>query len=272
LVRARIEELERLQPGRGGLGADFWDSRARRFAVAVAGTAERDPFLAHLRRVARRGSSVLDVGAGSGRFSLALAPRVRRVIAVDPSEAMLRILRREAGRRGFDNIETILGRWQEVEAGPADVGICSYVIPFIPDAPAFLRKLDAASRERAFVYMSGISADPIDHLWRYFHGRPRRPGPTYLDLAAVLEESGVSPEVAVVEVPTISRFRSLDAAVRSYRDTLLLPDTREVRRELRALLRAWLVPRGEGLAPPFSTMPGAIVSWRPTHWNRTRRR
>ncbi len=262
-MQARIEELERLQPGRGGLGADFWNSRARRYAAAVAGTAARDPFLAHVRRATRRGTSLLDVGAGPGRFTLALAPHVRHVVAVDPSEAMLRILRREASRRGLANIDAILGRWQDVEAGSADVAICSYVIPFVADAPTFLRKLDAATRERSFVYMSGISADPNDHLWRHFHGRPRRPAPSYLDLAAVLEEIGSAPEVTVVEAPTISRYRSLDAAVRSYRDSLLLPDTPEVRRELRALLRAWLVRRGDLLAPPFSTLPGAIVSWRP---------
>ena len=32
---ARLGEMERLQPGRGALGAAFWDSRAKRYAARM---------------------------------------------------------------------------------------------------------------------------------------------------------------------------------------------------------------------------------------------
>lgn len=264
LVRARLAEIEKLKAGAGSLGAEFWDRRARRFASRVAGTAGRDPFLARVRRRVGSATTVVDVGAGPGRFALALAPRAHEVIAVDPSREMLSLLRSEARRLGVGNVRTVTGRWEEVEAS-GDVVICSYVVPMIPDAAGFCRKLDAAARRRAFVYLNAVSGDVfLDPFWRHFHGRPRSPAPTYLDLAAVLSEIGAAPEIEVVEVPTMTRFKSLSEAVSSYRESLLLADTAEVRRELRGLLESFLVRRDGRLCPPMRTVPAAIVSWEPS--------
>jgi SAM-dependent methyltransferase len=49
-------------------------------------------------------STVVDLGAGTGTFALAIAPHVKRVVAVDPSEAMVATLRArgvEAVQAGF---------------------------------------------------------------------------------------------------------------------------------------------------------------------------
>ena len=261
LVRARLAELESL-----GVTLDpaFWDARARRLRAGVFGAAHGDPFLARARRSVGRRTTVLDVGAGPGRFSLALAPAAQAVVAVDPSPVMLAMLRRQSRRLGLSNVHCVEGRWEDVDVPPADVSICSYVLPLVADAATFLAKLHATSRRRAFVYMGAMSADAVfDPFWRHFHGRPRRPGPTYLDAVAVLEELGLGPEVEVVEVPSRARFKSLAAAVADYRESLLLPDTPEIRRELRGLLDTWLVKRDGALQPPLRTLPAAILSWAP---------
>ena len=51
--------------------------------------------------------TVVDLGAGTGVFAMAVAPRCRRVIAVDVSAGMLAYLREETGRRGMTNIEPV---------------------------------------------------------------------------------------------------------------------------------------------------------------------
>jgi SAM-dependent methyltransferase len=258
--------MERLQPGRGALGAAFSDSRATRFAARMTlETATSDPLYKRLRGATGRRSTVLDVGAGPGRFALALAPHVRRVTAVDPSGRMLGICRREARRRGLANVELVQGRWEEVDVAPADMAFSSYVLPLVADAPRFLRKLDAAATGRAFLYLGAFSADAVfDPLWRHFHGRPRKPGPTYLDAVDVLRELGLKPEVEVVEVASRARFDTVAQAAKEYADWLLIPDTAEARRELRGLLSSWLVPRQGALGPPLPSAPAAVVSWQPS--------
>ncbi len=52
---------------------------------------------------------VLDVAAGTGHLGRAIAPHVKRVVALDATEAMLAEGRREAGRGGVANIIFELG-------------------------------------------------------------------------------------------------------------------------------------------------------------------
>lgn len=262
LVRARLAQTRALS-GSADLGAAFWDARARRYATRTAGTAEADPLLARVQSATGPETVVLDVGCGPGRFALALAPEVAQVVALDPSPAMLTLLRRQARREGLDNVTTVTGRWQDVEIEPVDVALCSYVLPLIEDALGFLAKLDASCRHEAFVYLSAMSTDAVvDPFWRHFHDAPRNPGPTYLDALAVLAELGIDADVEVVELPVRTRFDSLGEAVRDYRDHLLLGDSPEVRKELRALLSSWLVPADGSLRPPLRSTPAAILHWR----------
>lgn len=269
-MRARLAEMERLTPGRGAVGGDYWNEKgkARRFSEELDASAEKDPVFRSFRRAVGPRSTVVDVGAGTGRFSLALSPRVHEVVAVDPSRAMLGVLRGNARQRGLRNVRAIESQWENVPLGTraavprADVVICAFVLPFIAEAEPFVAKMDAACTGRALVAMNAASTDALsDPFWRHFHGAPRRPTPTYLDLRAMLVDLGLEPEVEILEVPTRYRFESLETAAASYRDVLVLPDTAEIQAELQGLMSSWLVRDGSGLRPPERTMPVAIVSW-----------
>ncbi len=266
LVEGRLAEMERLEAGRGDVGGAHWDKRAKRTAREPMATADGDPMLARLRRaVGRSGTAtVLDVGSGPGRFALAVAPEVRQVTAVDPSKKMMSLLRKRAKEAGIANVRTVTGLWQDVEVEPADVVLCCHVLPLIPDVVPFVRKLDAAARRRVLLYVGAYAADAVvDPFWRRFHGSPRKPGASYVDAWAVLEEEGFDVSVEVVEMRTWSRHETLADAVEVYRDQLVLPRTREVDVELTRLLGPWLQRRGGYLRAPFRTQPAAILSWVP---------
>ncbi len=57
--------------------------------------------------------TVLDVGTGTGRVALALAPLCRRVIGVDRAAEWIAEAKRLAGRARLDNVELVVG---DVEA------------------------------------------------------------------------------------------------------------------------------------------------------------
>ncbi len=52
-------------------------------------------------------STVVDLGAGTGRFALAVAPHCREVVAVDMSAAMLTHTERAARAAGLTNVECV---------------------------------------------------------------------------------------------------------------------------------------------------------------------
>ena len=224
----------------------------------------RDPVVGRLRRLAGGRATVLDVGAGTGRFALGLAPHAGGVTAVDASAGMLRQLRRRARSLGVENIRCVRGRWEEVDVPAADLAFAAYVLPLVEDAVTFLERLDAAARHRAAVVLSAVSPDAVwDVLWRHFHGEPRRPGPTWLDAVAVLRELGIEPRVEMAEPSYRARYATMREAVDDARRLLALADDADVRGELRRVLGAWLVRRDGGFSPPVRTLPAAVVSWQP---------
>jgi ArsR family transcriptional regulator len=67
--------------------------------------------------------AIADLGAGEGAFSLLLAQRASKVIAVDTSEKMLDVGREQALRVGVGNIEFRLGDMEEVPIEDAAVDL-----------------------------------------------------------------------------------------------------------------------------------------------------
>jgi len=266
LVLDRRAEVEGLAPDRAAPGGRaFFDRRADRYAAAVklAG-ASGDPFARELRRVSDASSTLVDVGAGTGRFTLALAGAVAHVTAVDPSAGMLDVLRRDAQQQDVTNVTVVQRTWEDAPMIHADVVFSAFVLTLVPDARPFLVKLDACAREHVVLYLGAYCADAVlDPLWRHFHGTSRVSGPSYLDAIAVLRELRITPAVKVVEVPNRIRFATIDEAVEHYRDALLLADSADSRRELERLLPTWLLGRRGAYRSPLRTVPAAIVRWTP---------
>ena len=81
-----------------------------------------------------RGSTVVDLGAGTGQFALAAAEAFARVIAVDPSPVMLSLLREKAAVRSAP-LEIVEGGFLTYEhAGePPDLVYSRYALHHLPD-------------------------------------------------------------------------------------------------------------------------------------------
>ena len=66
---------------------------------------------------------IADLGAGEGAFSLLLAQRAKKVIAVDTSAKMIEVAREHALRNGVKNVEFRLGDMEEVPIKAATVDL-----------------------------------------------------------------------------------------------------------------------------------------------------
>src|SRR5215471_16851744 len=80
-------------------------------------------------------STLVDLGAGTGTFTLAAAPFCKRVVAVDVSPAMLTALHAKAERLGCANIEFVRAGFLSYQhAGdPADVVYSRNALHHLPD-------------------------------------------------------------------------------------------------------------------------------------------
>ena len=82
-----------------------------------------------------RAATVVDLGTGTGQFALAVAPHVRRVVAVDVSPAMLAVLRDRAAGAGLANVECVQAGFLSYEhtGAPADAVFTRNALHQLPD-------------------------------------------------------------------------------------------------------------------------------------------
>ena len=172
--------------------------------------------------------SVLDVGSGAGAASLALLPRAGRIVAVDPSEDMLKAFVGFAAEAEVA-VETVLGAWPDVAptVRPADVVVCHHVLYNVADLAPFVRALDERARYRVVIEI------PTEHprawmndLWKRFHDLDRPDRPTADDAEAVLIELGI-PVKRQDWIAPHGRGTSRGEAVALARTRLALPPERD---------------------------------------------
>jgi len=79
---------------------------------------------------------VVDMGAGTGQFTVAVAPVCARVVAVDVSPVMLDALRTKVAAAGVDNVEVVQAGFLTYEhtGEPADLLYSRYALHHLPDA------------------------------------------------------------------------------------------------------------------------------------------
>ena len=261
--RGMVEARAGSGPGDFQAGGSRWDGRAERFArMARSLDAETDPFVNALRETLQPTDSVLDVGAGAGRYSLPIASRADQVTAVEPSSGMRDQLAQAATARGLRNLTIVPSNWEDAEVETHDVAFAANVLYFVPDAVGFIEKLDQHARRACFVlHRVEERAAPLLPLWEEVWGHPRPLEPSAIDLYNLLFAIGIRPNVRLAPQRAPIRFETSQDAMREARQSLrLAADDRTHDERIAAFLRAVVVKR-DGLweFPPGPQM--AIISW-----------
>lgn len=113
-----------------------WDHRAPSWDHQ--GSAGLEAVVASVLTVAqvRRGTVVVDLGAGTGSLSLPLAEQGADVTAVDISPAMLERVAEKAAGAGLDRVKCVVARVENFDLPPAsvDLVVSSYALHHLRDA------------------------------------------------------------------------------------------------------------------------------------------
>lgn len=129
----------------------FWDERAQAFdARQRSGGAYIETFISWMDL--SDCDSLIDIGCGNGALPIALAPRLKTVLALDYSAAMLDVARSRAAEAGVGNMNTVLRAFEDdwSDLPRCDIAIASRSTG-VMDLEAALRKLDRHARKRVYL-------------------------------------------------------------------------------------------------------------------------
>jgi SAM-dependent methyltransferase len=148
--------------------------------------------------------TVLDVGTGTGRLALALAPRCRRVIGVDRAAESIDEARRRAARAKLEHVEFVVG---DVESGEYDGCRPDLVVAHLCMSDAIVARAGRAlAPGRAFAFVAFHTDQWLET------GRPSRFAYDEERARRVLADAGFAVEHVEVE-REVRTFASVEAAL-----------------------------------------------------------
>ncbi len=134
--------------------------------------AKYDPLVNFVLQEVNGQDTVLDVGAGAGRWSVALAKVAKSVTAVEPADDMVETLRKAVTATGSTNVQIVQDTWEDAIVQVHDIAICAHSIYFSPDFAAFIHKMDHSARKRCYIALRLPPCDGvIGELSLKIHGR-----------------------------------------------------------------------------------------------------
>jgi len=242
---------------------DVWADRAVHFKEHVKRRwtkpdSSRDFILSQIESDA----TVLDIGAGTGDWSILLSQRARHVTAVEPSTAMIGVMKESLASEKITNVDIVQGSWPDVSVEPHDFSLCSHAMYGYPDLAEFVLRMAACTRRICFLLLraaslNSIRAEAAQHIW----GQPLD-SPNFTIAYNILLQNDIYANVLMENTgfwkPRISS--SLEEALGSLRGYLGLNESSEHEEYLKELLHRRL--RWEGgkyVWPP--DIRSALVYW-----------
>ena len=209
------------------------------------------------------GETVLDIGAGGGRFAVPLAQKGCRVIAIEPSGAMRETLAAAAAEAGV-TVEVHDLRWPAAGwTEEADVSLAAHACYDIAEIGPFLDAMERHTR-RLCVAMFGQFARGANlaPLFEAVHGEPLQALPALKEFVALLGARNRNYEVRTVSSGRAYELMEREQAFEMARRMLWLAPGSAKDARMRELMETWWgAPEGIRM-PAFRRFIG-IVSWEP---------
>jgi ubiquinone/menaquinone biosynthesis C-methylase UbiE len=211
------------------------------------------------------GQKVLDIGAGTGAYTVPLSRLTSHVTVLEPSHDLREVLATSLAKAGVTNVSCIPRRWEDVSPdeldGPFDIVIAALSLT-MPDIRPALEKMDRVCSGKVYlIWPVGVTVREQNYreAWPLIHGEPYVPGPGADVLFNVLYQMGICPEVQVYREDYEETFSSLNRAVEFYRPKYNASSPKK-EMALRKYLGRKLDRTAEGLVcRGVSTL--ALISW-----------
>lgn len=155
------------------------------------GAQPHEHVLATIAAKVRPGETLLDIGAGTGRFALPLASRCAWVTALDPSPRMLHVLAGKADAAGIGNVTTVCGAWDAVSIDIHDVVLSAWSLYRERNLEACLAKMARATRRQLIIVVPDADASQV----------ARGETAAYLYVLGALRDLGLRAELSFVSEP-----------------------------------------------------------------------
>ena len=181
---------------------DKWKGRAKGFDTRVRERwSKPDPHRDFIVSMVSslKDATVLDIGAGTGAWAILLSRSARKVTAIEPSQDMRDILKRNLETEDVKNVEILDGLWPVRGIEHHDFSLSSHSVYGCEDIPGFIGAMSETTRHTCFMLLrapdiNGLMATASRRIW----GQPND-SPNFQVAYNAMLQMGMFPNVLMEE-------------------------------------------------------------------------
>jgi FkbM family methyltransferase len=166
--------------------------------------------------VARVSETVIDIGSGTGFFSIPLLERGYRVTAIEPSREMIQILRKKISVEHRHRIALHHGDWESWKGEHHDLSICIHAIYGMKDIQNALSKMKRNATRSIVVVKADTGRRTLSSYIRQHFKETDRQISFQMIIADALEELKIDFNQMIAEQERIAHFKSIDDEAEYY--------------------------------------------------------
>lgn len=193
---------------------ESWDNIASKFNEWM----EKDDYPEKLLNRIELDSTdtVLDIGCGNGVITIPLAQKTTKVTAMDISSKMLEILMKNAKNSGFNNINTVNRRIEDLteeDVGKHDVVVASRSLNGVSDIGNELEKINNIAQKSVYLTLWGADNRRFEREMAQLLGRESHRHPDYIYVYNILHDLGIFANVEMLESNTRNYYSNVEEAL-----------------------------------------------------------
>jgi SAM-dependent methyltransferase len=158
--------------------------------------------------------TIIDIGAGTGRWTIPLAIKAKKVTAIEPSEKMINLLQNNIRSQNKTNIRIVSTTWENAaDIKPHDVAVCAHGIYTSPDFFDYISKMEIMAIKQCYLELrfppsDGIIGELSKQINGVFHDSPNA-----IVAYNALYEMGIYPNMMIEETICNWKDNSLEDAL-----------------------------------------------------------
>ena len=226
------EQIELCRQERSEHDAKHWEKAAGWYQAWVRDNDYVEKTTPYLRPLVGRGAQVLEIGAGTGAFTIPLAQKADRLIAIEPSSGMREILDEKRKRGGYENIHILARKVEDCfpdikEAAPFQLIFASFSLYNVKQIDVLLETLLPLTNYLAILLGSGAVSPWKQSLYQQFRGEGRIIPPQLDFLYPLLLDMGLYADVDIIPASQNYVFPDRDGLISWWRSKLQIEENQQ---------------------------------------------
>ena len=214
--------------------SDPWEHRAEHFERHTKILSQAtDEMVARFQ--CKPTDTVLDIGAGTGRYAIPIAKQVAFLTAIEPSPTMCTMLQKKQTEHGISNMTIVSHPWEHIIVGkdiqPHDIVIASHSFTMHDVKEAIQKMHQATKREFWFILFAGRKMESWvrDALMKanVDAGFEQKPF-DYLIIYSILHSLGLYADVNIYTYEFLERYPDIETAVQDWKLMYNVPSENEI--------------------------------------------